>query len=97
MPTIQGESNEFVDVPFDAVVRANIPGEEIVTLSGATLASFKVMGNGMGFDVHFTVPLQEAEKLPSLTLVLQRLCDIRVTRFSRSQRARADVWEGTDD
>jgi len=41
------------------------------------------MSNGMGFDVHFTVPLNEMDKLPALTTALQRMVDIDVTRYNK--------------
>ncbi len=77
----------------------DLPGE--ITMHGVTLSSFKVMANGLGFDVHFTVPLAEAGHLPALSLYIQRLCELKVTKFSR-RAVRAvsddddDVWSGSD-
>jgi len=62
-------------------------GEEIVTLDGCTLANFKLMATGLGFDVHFTVPLSEKEKLPTLTDALQRSVTVKVSRYSRRKSA----------
>ena len=66
-----------------ATVKPSKAGEEIVTLEGCTLANYKLMATGLGFDVHFTVPLSEKDKLPALTDALQRSVTVKVTRYSR--------------
>lgn len=77
--------------------------EGVVALHGATLKTWNVMANGMGFDLHFTVPLGEVAKLTEMTPFLQRLVEVKVTRYSRGLRAavpEADDgvnWLGVDD
>lgn len=100
--------------PSDAAALSNIDEVEtgavfetrpVIHMHGATLASFKVMQNGLGFDVHFTVPLVEADTLPDLTTYLQRLCEVRVAPFSRKKGVMVqeddeewgDPWGGRDD
>lgn len=94
-------------VPED---KAFNPGDEdvladltVVVLHGATLKSYAAMANGGGFDVHFIVPLTEKDNLPALTDYLQRLCEIRVSKYSRRRGsvsphpdddAQTDVWSG---
>lgn len=83
------EHNPFAgvpDAPSPALPQTAIaPGDTIVLLRGCTLANYKLMGNGMGFDVHFTVPLNESEKTPALVTALQRMVDIEVTRYNRAE------------
>lgn len=64
----------------DAKPRA---GGEIVSLDGCTLANYKLMSTGLGFDVHFTVPLSEKEKMSDLVDAFQRSVTVRVSRYSR--------------
>lgn len=73
-----------------------------VHLHGATLKEWKVLPNGMGFDLHFTVPLEEVPNLVELTPFLQRICELEVTRYSRGLRAVEEEddgvnWKGVDD
>lgn len=60
------------------------PGETVVFLRGCTLAHYKLMATGVGFDVHFTVPLNQKDKLPDLTDALQRMVDIDITRYDKA-------------
>lgn len=82
-----------------AIAIANI---EEVSLHGATLKEWKVLSNGMGFDLHFTVPLSEVPNLVGLTPFLQKLVEIKVTRYSRGLRQVEEEndgvnWKGVDD
>lgn len=85
----------------ETIERATTPGETMVTLNNATLHSFKLMATGLGFDIHLTVPIGEADKLPALTRALQKVCDVHVTRYSRRARRVESPYEeayrGTED
>lgn len=93
--TLGSEHGEYVQSLIDA-------GEEVVTLHGATLKTWNVMANGMGFDLHFTVPLGEVAKLTDMTAFLQRLVEVQVTRYSRGLRVDQNAddgvnWAGIED
>lgn len=89
------DSDEEFD-PGDSDILADL---STVSLRGCTLKTYAAMANGGGFDVHFIVPLSEKDNLPALTDYLQRLCEIRVTKYSRRRGTTrdevADVWGGT--
>jgi hypothetical protein len=61
-------------------------GETLITLENATLHSFKLMPTGEGFDIHITVALTEAAKLPALTDALQKAVDVHFVRYNRRAR-----------
>lgn len=87
----------------DGIVEVySAPSEDVVSLHGATLKEWKVLPNGMGFDLHFTVPLSEVPQLVGLTPFLQRICEVQVTRYRRGLRAEEEEddgvnWKGIDD
>lgn len=66
----------------------------LVTLNNATLQSFKLMANGLGFDIHFTIALDQSDKLEALTAALQRVVTVEVSRYSR--RASRDTSRDTN-
>ncbi len=61
------------------------PGDRVVFLRGATLANQKLLTNGLGFDIHFTIPLTEKHKIPDLLNALQRMVDIDITRYDKDR------------
>lgn len=66
----------------------------LVTLNNATLQSFKLMANGLGFDIHFTIALDQSDKLEALTAALQRVVTVEISRYSR--RASRDMSRDTN-
>jgi len=87
--------------PRDVRENVGVIGEEVTSLHGATLKHFSVSPNGSGFDVHFLVPLTEVENLVPLTAMLMKLCEIKVTRYSRGLRDIPEEdnevnWRGID-
>jgi hypothetical protein len=71
-----------------------IDGE--VMLHGATLKTWNVLANGQGFDLHFTVPLTEVPNLVAMTPFIQRLVEVKVTRYSRGLRRDEPSDDGVD-